>query len=101
MKRLTNGFELFDNMGLKYNLSSQKDPFVFESLPQAPDEDQILIDPEEFRISDLKKLLAFGIYREEDKSQADYDDLFRDLGHPAYRVCTSVANENQKQESLV
>jgi hypothetical protein len=65
---------------LRYNLSSQKDPFVFASLKQRTDDDQIVIDPEEFRLSDLKTLLEFGIYREEDKSQADYDDLFRRLG---------------------
>ncbi|OAQ53949.1 hypothetical protein HTG_00030 [Natrinema mahii] len=80
MERLTNGFELFEGMSLRYNLSSQKDPFVFETLQRAPDDDQIVIDPQEFRLSDLKKLLEFGIYRQEDKAKADYDDLLRELG---------------------
>jgi len=80
IKQLTDDFELFDGMGLRYNLSSQKDPFVFTSQQQSPDEDQIFIDPQEFRLSDLKKLLKFGIFREEDRKQADSDELFRNLG---------------------
>ena len=80
IKHLTNGFELFDGMGLRYNLSSQKDPFVFRSQQRSPDEDQIVIDPQEFRLSDLKKMLKFGIYREEERSQADFDELLRGLG---------------------
>lgn len=80
IERLTNGFELFEGSSLRYNLSSQKDPFVFKSLQKAPDEDQILVDPLAFRISDLKKLLEFGIYREENKAEADYEGLFRELG---------------------
>lgn len=80
IKHLTNDLELFDGMGLRYNLSSQKDPFVFASQQRSPDDDQIVIDPQEFRLSDLKKLLKFGIYREEENSQADFDELLRGLG---------------------
>ncbi|GAA0304666.1 ATP-binding protein [Halarchaeum salinum] len=78
--RLTDDFTLYDGMSLRYNLSSEKDPFVFKSLAQAPDDDQIVIDPAEFRISDLRKLLKFGIYREVQKGGADYEELLRDLG---------------------
>lgn len=80
IKHLTDNFELFDGMGLRYNLSSQKDPFVFASQQQSLDGDQIVVDPQEFRLSDLKNLLEFGIYREEEKSQADFDELLRGLG---------------------
>lgn len=80
IKRLTNDYQLFDNMDLRYNLSSQKDPFVFGSLQRAPEGDQIVVDPEEFRLSDLKDLLEFGIYREENKSKSDFEELFRSLG---------------------
>lgn len=80
IKRLTDDFGLFDETGLRYNLSSQKDPFIFESQGKAPDDDQIVIDPKEFRISDLQNLLEFGVYRAEDKSQANYDDLLLGLG---------------------
>mgnify|MGYP000563182280 CR=1 FL=1 len=80
INRLADDFTLYDGMGLRYNLSSEKGPFVFESLDQAPDDDQIIIDPAEFRISDLRKLLKFGIYREEEKPGADYVELFSDLG---------------------
>lgn len=80
INRLTNDFELFDNMGLRYNLSSQKDPFIFKSSQQAPDDDQIVIDPQEFRISDLKNLLEFGVYRNENPSKADYDKLLQGIG---------------------
>ncbi|SEH56396.1 hypothetical protein SAMN05192561_10774 [Halopenitus malekzadehii] len=80
IKHLTDDFELFDGMGLRYNLSSQKDPFVFRSQQQSPDQNQIVIDPQEFRLSDLKNLLEFGIYREEKRSQADFDELLRGLG---------------------
>jgi len=80
IKHLTDNFELFDGMGLRYNLSSQKDPFVFASQQQSLDGDQVVVDPQEFRLSDLKNLLEFGIYREEEKSQTDFDELLRGLG---------------------
>jgi len=80
LDRLTGGFGVFESTDLGYNLSSQTEPFVFKSAQKAPDDDQIIIDPEALRISDLQKLLEFGIYREEDVSQADYEELFRQLG---------------------
>jgi hypothetical protein len=53
-------------MDLRYNLSSQKKPFVFKGDTKAPDNDQITIDEHEFRLSGLKKLLKYGIYLEEE-----------------------------------
>ena len=101
--RLTNGFKLFDGMELSYNLSSQKDPFIFESLGRAPDDDQIVINALEFRISDLRNLLRFGIYREEAASKADYDDLFTGLGTQltgyARRWRNTVIDENLSSDN--
>ncbi|NIC00939.1 ATP-binding protein [Halobacterium sp. R2-5] len=103
IERLTNDYQLFDGTTLRYNLSSQKDPFVFRSMARAPDEDQIVVDPEAFRISDLKKLLEFGVYREEDKSGADYAELLREMGTHltgyARRWRTKVIEANLRSET--
>lgn len=80
LNRLTNDYELYDGMGLRYSLSSQKNPFVFAKHNEAPEADQIIIDPDEFTLADLRNLFEFGVYREMHKPSADYEDLFDDLG---------------------
>ncbi len=80
INRLTDDYGLYDGMDLRYNLSSQKDPFVLANHNQSPDDDQTIIDPEEFNLAQLRDLFEFGVYREEYKAGADYDDLLEDLG---------------------
>ena len=80
IERLTNGFVIFEGTDLGYNVSSEQDPFVFSSSQTAPKDDQIIIDPKEFRIADLQRLLKFGIYRDHRGANADYEELFMQLG---------------------
>ena len=80
MERLTDSFVIFEGTNLGYNVSSEQDPFVFSSSQRAPEDDQIIIDPKEFRISDLQRLLKFGIYRDHRGANADYEELFKQLG---------------------
>jgi hypothetical protein len=77
---LTDGFALYEGSKLQYNLSSQQQPFVLTNTTDAPEEFQIDIDPDEFRSSDLRRLLKFGIRRDMAPRSADYDALFRRLG---------------------
>ncbi|KTG11497.1 hypothetical protein AUR64_03845 [Haloprofundus marisrubri] len=78
--RLTDGFSLYEGTSLVYNLSGQKYPFVYPGSDESPDTDQIIINPEEFRRSDLRRLLEFGVYRDEDPRNADYDKLLEQCG---------------------
>lgn len=80
IERLTDGFVIFEGTELGYNVSSEQDPFVFSSSQTAPEDDQIIIDPKEFRIADLQRLLKFGIYRDYRGANADYEELFMQLG---------------------
>jgi hypothetical protein len=80
IERLTDGHALYEGTDLEYNLSSQKRPFVFSITEEQPDEDQISIDPNEFRLSDLRSVLRFGIEREETPRSADYEGLLEACG---------------------
>lgn len=80
IERLTDGYVLYEGTDLEYNLSSQKRPFVFSITEETPDEDQIVIDPEEFRLSDLRSVLRFGIERDMTPRSADYEALLQECG---------------------
>jgi hypothetical protein len=76
---LTNDYEIYDTVSLRYNLSSQKSPFVFDGEDKAPDDDQIHIDESEFRLSGLQKLLKYGI-RKEEELRSNAEPPFETLG---------------------
>ncbi|WP_254523990.1 ATP-binding protein [Natrinema caseinilyticum] len=80
IERLTDGYVLYEGTDLEYNLSSQKRPFVFSITEETPDEDQIVIDPAEFRLSDLRSVLRFGIERDMTPRSADYEALLQECG---------------------
>ena len=80
LERLTDEFALYEGTSLEYNISSEKYPFVFANADESPDKDQIEINPDEFRLSDLRKVLRFGIERDQTPRSAGYDDLFTVLG---------------------
>lgn len=96
LERLTDGFALYEGTSLEYNLSSQKHPFVYPGSTEAPDADQIMIDPTEFRLSDLRSILQFGIYREMDARGADYGALLEKCG----TQLTGYANEWRQQLTI-
>lgn len=80
MSHLTDDFALYEGADLRYNVSSQKAPFVLTNTNEAPADVQIDIDPDEFRSSDLRRVLEFGVRREMAPRSADYDALFDRLG---------------------
>ena len=80
IKHVTNGYTLWDDGSLGYNLSSQKPPFVFTNTTEEVDPDQIEIDPREFRRSEFRRLLEYGIRLEEDKSSADQEAHLERMG---------------------
>jgi len=80
IERLTDGYGLYEGTGLEYRLSSEKRPFVFSITEELEDTDQIVIDPDEFRLSDLRSVLRFGIERDMTPRSADYDRLLTDCG---------------------
>jgi hypothetical protein len=80
IERLTDGYGLYEGTGLEYRLSSQKRPFIFSITEDLEDNDQIVIDPDEFRLSDLRSVLRFGIERDKTPRSASYEDLLKDCG---------------------
>jgi deoxyadenosine/deoxycytidine kinase len=80
IEKLTDGFKLYEGGDLLYNLSSQKDPFVYSDSNQAPKEDQIVVDRKDFQRSDLRQLVEFGVRREEEPRSADYEEQYERIG---------------------
>lgn len=80
LEELTDGYRLFEGKPLEFNLSSQKEPFVYPDEGSAPDDDQIIIDRAEFNRSDLRSLVEFGVYREEQPRRANYEKQFERIG---------------------
>jgi hypothetical protein len=78
--RLTDEYTLYSGTKLEYNISSQKRPFVFSAQEELPDSDQITVDLDEFRLSDLRSLLRFGIEREKTPRSAGYEELLKSMG---------------------
>lgn len=77
---VTDGFKLYEGTSLEYRLSSQKDPFVYVESDESPDADQILLDRRDFRRSDLRKILRYGIRRVEEPRSADVEALLEKCG---------------------
>lgn len=80
LEQLTDGFKLYEGTNLEYYLSSQKNPFVYEDGESSPASDQILLDRRDFRRSDLRRVLKFGIRRVEDPRSADSEELLQECG---------------------
>jgi len=72
LEEITDDFRLIEGTSLRYMLSSQKSPFVYPDSNQAPDPDQIILDRGDFRRSDLRRLVEFGVRRDMDPRSADY-----------------------------
>jgi hypothetical protein len=66
IEHVTDNYTLWDDGSLRYNLSSQKPPYVFTNTTEDIGPDQIEIDPHEFRRSEIRKLLEYGIRLAED-----------------------------------
>ncbi|GAB6878231.1 hypothetical protein JCM17823_05050 [Halorubrum gandharaense] len=73
LEEITDDFRLIEGTSLRYMLSSQKSPFVYPDSNEAPDEDQIVLDRGDFRRSDLRRLVEFGVRRDMSPRSADYD----------------------------
>lgn len=80
IEHLSDGFKLYEGTDLEYRLSSQKDPFVYVGSDASPEPDQILLDRRDFRRSDLRKILKFGIRRVEEPRSADVESLLTECG---------------------
>ena len=80
LDELTDGYALFEGVPLEYNLSSQKEPFVYPDEGIAQDDDQFVLDRGEFNRSDLRSLVEFGVYREEQPRSADYEAQLERIG---------------------
>jgi len=61
-------------------LSSQKSPFVYPDSNEAPQDDQIIIDPRDFRRSDLRHLVEFGVRRDMSPRTADFNEQLEQIG---------------------
>ncbi|MFC6720264.1 ATP-binding protein [Halobacteriaceae bacterium SHR40] len=95
--RLTDEYTLYPGTKLEYNISSQKRPFVFSSQEKLPDSDQIVINLDEFRLSDLRGLLRFGIEREKTPRGAGYEALLQSMGTQLTAYALAWRNEVRHQ----
>lgn len=80
LETLTDEFRLLEGTPLRYRLSSEKHPFVYPDANQAPEHDQIVLDRNDFRRSDLRRLVEFGVRRDMDPRSADYPGLLEASG---------------------
>ncbi|MEZ3142750.1 hypothetical protein [Halobaculum sp. MBLA0143] len=80
LKYLTDGFALYEGTNLTFNVSNQQDPFVFGNTTDAPEPYQIEVDPDDFRSSALRRLLAYGVRCEEGTGTPRRDELFDRMG---------------------
>ena len=80
LEEITDEFRLIEGTSLRYMLSSQKSPFVYPDSNEAPQEDQIVLDPSDFRRSDLRQLVEFGVRRDMSPRSADYEAQLKKAG---------------------
>lgn len=99
LKYLTDEFKLYTGTKLEYRLSSQKDPFVYREGDESPDPDQIILDRRDFRRSDLRRILRFGIRRVEEPRSADIQNLLEECGTQLMHY--GLAWQNQLIESYL
>ena len=99
LERLTDNFALIEGTRLRYNLSSQKEPFVLTNATETPESFQVDIDPDEFRDSDLRKILRFGIRRDMEPATADYDSMLKKYG--THLVGYAIRWRRQLQETYL
>ncbi|MCL9817777.1 hypothetical protein [Natronocalculus amylovorans] len=77
---VSDDFRLLEGTPLRYNLSSQQSPFVYPDSNNAPEDNQIVLDRGDFRRSDLRRLVEFGVRRDMEPRSADYDALLEASG---------------------
>lgn len=77
---VTDDYTIWTDGSLRYNLSSQKAPFVYGASAENLGDDQVILDTEEFRPSEVRDLLEYGIRIEEDQDTADREQQLERLG---------------------
>ena len=77
---LTDGFALYEGTNVSFNISSQQDSFVFTNTTEAPEPYQIEVDPDDFRSSGLRRLLAYGVRCDEGTGTPRRDELLERMG---------------------
>jgi len=80
LEEVSDEFRLLEGTSLRYMLSSQKSPFVYPDSNEAPQDDQIIIDPRDFRRSDLRHLVEFGVRRDMSPRTADFNEQLEQIG---------------------
>lgn len=78
INHLTTDYSVWTGSDLRYNLSRSKRPFVYANTDNSPDADQIVLAPEEFRLTTLRRILRYGI--EMDFGEPDTDGILRESG---------------------
>jgi hypothetical protein len=60
-EHLTGSLAIQQGSKLRYNLSKSKQPFEYAGIGEQIDDDQVKLDPEEFRRSTLRNVLKYGL----------------------------------------
>lgn len=80
IEHVTDDYRLWTDGALRYNLSSQKAPFIYGAAAEQLGDDQIILDTEEFRPSEVRQLLKYGIRLEEAPDSANREAQLESLG---------------------
>jgi len=80
INHITDDYTIWSDSDLRYNLSSQRPPFVWENSVDDPQPDQIVINPREFRRSEIRDLLRHGIEAEENADTFDREQQLENHG---------------------
>jgi hypothetical protein len=77
---VTDDYQLWTDCELRYNLSQNKTPYVLGNTIQKPNDDQIILDQREFRRSELRDLLKYGIRLKTDGAEPNRDRQLSEMG---------------------
>lgn len=80
IEHVTEDYIIWTDGSLRYNLSSQKAPFVYGGTASQMSDDQIILDTDEFRPSEVRNLLMHGIRLQETSGGADTDAMLKSIG---------------------
>lgn len=80
INHVTDDYQLWTDGKLRYNLSSQDAPFVYGATATQLGDDQIILNTEEFRPSEVRNLLKYGIRLEESSSGANREAQLESIG---------------------
>ncbi len=82
LKYVTDDYTLIPDSRLRFNISSEQRPFIYQGSETTPEVYQIQIDPRQFELSQLRELFRYGVHLDEGSPQAQQEDTLQDFAVP-------------------